>query len=303
MSFELLESVLDKGFSSRTVSPYNEILAFEQLYSMKGSSAKKIAEQTVIAGKLPSEVLKDLTGFFDEPIKTDISAALDKRIGSFSALINLTPSWPKKLIASARPTPVLYYKGDIGLLESKSVSIVGARKASAEGISRAFKLARTLASEKITVVTGLANGIDTAALKGAIKAEGRMIGVIGTPIDEYYPKENRELQDYVASRQLLLSQVPFYKYSVQPFSTKRHYFPERNELMAAVSDATVIVEASDTSGSLSQARACLKQGRPLFITRSCAQNSSITWPSRFIGKEGVYVLDDVEQIVKAIKCR
>lgn len=87
-----------------------------------------------------------------------------------------------------------------------------------------------------------------------------MVGVIGTPISESYPKENSELQEEVARCHLLLSQVPFYRYSKQPFATKKFYFPARNVTMAAFSEATVIVEASDTSGSLAGPRVHSRAG-------------------------------------------
>lgn len=178
--------------------------------------------------------------------------------------------------------------------------MVGARKATDDGKARAARIARELTRNGIAVTTGLALGIDTAATRAAMEYGGRVIGVIGTPIDECYPKENRQLQEEVAQNHLLVSQVPLYKYSKQPFKSKKYYFPERNELMAAISDATVIVEASDTSGTLTQARACLHQGRPLFIMRSCVEDSRVTWPARYINDENVYVLDSVDQLMECV---
>ena len=125
------------------------------------------------------------------------------------------------------------------------------------------------------------------------------IGVIGTPIDECYPKENRELAEAMIDEEgcLIVSQVPFYRYSVQPFKTKRYYFPERNELMAAISDATIIVEASDTSGTLTQARACEHQGRPLFIMRSCYEDRSLEWPRKWAARSKVFVVDCIDDVL------
>jgi len=251
---------------------------------------------------LPSEALYEECGILgpSEERMREIARFLEGRLGSFSVVVNNTPSWPHKLADSERPTPLIYYRGDIGLVETQGVSVVGARKASEAGRLRARRIARELAEAGVTVVTGLAAGIDTAATESAIKAGGKVTGVIGTPIDEAYPKENRELQEKVARRHLLISQVPFFRYSQEAFKEHRYHFPERNELMAAVSDATVIVEASDTSGTLTQARACLHQGRPLLIMRSCTEAPGVTWPNRFVGKEGVHVIDNTEQVLEAI---
>ncbi len=176
---------------------------------------------------------------------------------------------------------------------------MGARKASDAGKARAARLARILAENGIAVVSGLATGIDTAALESAVRNEGKVVAVIGTPIDECYPKDNAFLQSRIGLQHLLVSQVPFYRYSVQPFASKKVYFRERNVTMAAISDATVIVEASDTSGSLIQARACIKQGRPLFIMRSCLDNPDVTWPKRFV-EAGAIVLEEPEALLERL---
>lgn len=140
-------------------------------------------------------------------------------------------------------------------------------------------------------MSGLARGADTAALKGALRGCGEVVAVIGTPIDEYYPKENRKLQEEIARRHLLLSQVPFFRYAQEPFQAKKRYFPERNATMAAVSDATIIVEAGETSGTLTQARACIAQGRKLLILESCFRKPGLTWPRQFVARGAIRVAD------------
>lgn len=287
-------------FGQVAISPYNELIAYEFLYSRKGASLKKIVEETVNVQKLPSEAFYEQFGMVAPSDLEDVERCVESKLGSFSIAINNTPSWPDKLKDSARPTPVLYYRGDIGLMEAPNVSVVGARKASDQGKRRAALLAKQLVARDVVITTGLALGVDAAAARSALDHGGRTIGVIGTPVDQHYPKENVQLQDTVAHEHLLVSQVPFFRYANQPFKTKRYYFPERNELMAAISDATVIVEASDTSGTLTQAKACLHQGRPLFIMRSCAESDEVTWPSKFLSCEGVFVLDDVAQIIDVL---
>lgn len=296
------QAILD-ALKNVAVSPYNEMLAFELLYSDPDSSLKKIAHKTVLANKLPTAVAKDEYGMIVPDEYRRIEAYLANKVGSFGIAVNSTTMWPSKLIDSENPTPILYYRGDLGLIESRSVSIVGSRKASDDGLRRARRMARELASGGITIVSGLARGVDTEAMASAIAAGGKVIGVIGTPIDESYPKENEHLQATVALQHLLVSQVPFYRYANQPFETKRYYFPQRNELMAAISDGTIIIEASDTSGTLSQARACLHQGRPLFILKSCLEAKDITWPKKWADKEGVYVVDSSETVIDVIENR
>lgn len=296
MSPEALRDMLMKS----TVSPYSETLAFELLYAEEGASLKKITEKTSLVNKLPSQAVEEHYGMLMPDYFTDIEQLIDSKLGRLSVAINNTPTWPEKLADSARPTPLFYYYGEIGLLESKSISIVGSRKSSQQGLARAAKMARELAARNITIVSGLAKGIDTAAMTSVLNSGGRVIGVIGTPIDECYPSENRELQGMVAKNHLLVSQVPFYRYSKQPFKTRRFYFPERNELMAAISDATIIIEASDTSGTLTQARACMHQGRKLFILKSCYENKNVTWPSKWAERENVYVVDSSESVVSIL---
>jgi DNA processing protein len=151
----------------------------------------------------------------------------------------------------------------------------------------------------VTVVSGLAAGIDTAAHAGALMAGGRSFAVIGTPISECYPKQNLRLQEYLASTQLVVSPVPFVRYSKQGPRLNRFFFPERNKVMSALTEATVIVEASETSGTLVQARAALDQGRKLFIMDNCFERTDITWPRRFL-ERGAIRLSEFEQLTDVL---
>jgi DNA processing protein len=171
----------------------------------------------------------------------------------------------------------LYLLGDRALLRfGPRVSIVGSRKASAEGLRRARQLANSLAEHQITVVSGLAMGIDRAAHEGAIEAHGRTIAVLGTGLNEYYPKENQALQEEIGRDHLLVSQ----------FAPGHHpmamNFPIRNRTMALITDATVIVEAGQKSGTLHQGWEALRLGRLLFLLESVAENPDLSWPSEMI---------------------
>jgi DNA processing protein len=171
----------------------------------------------------------------------------------------------------------LFLRGDTALLRrSPRVAIVGSRDASVEGLKRARSLAGVLVNHQMIVVSGLAAGIDTAAHRGAIDAGGRTIAVLGTPVDETYPRENAELQHFIASEHLVASQFPMGQ------TTTPKSFPMRNRTMALLTDATVIVEASEKSGTVHQGWEALRLGRKLFLLDSVANNSTLSWPREMI---------------------
>jgi DNA protecting protein DprA len=195
--------------------------------------------------------------------------------------------------ASGREATV-FYSGDLELLDGPTVSIVGTREVSDAGWKRASQLARDLSKSGVTVVSGLAKGVDTAALTSAISNGGHVVAVIGTPLDKAYPAENASLQQQIYAHHLLLS--PF-KDGERVY---RSNFPARNRVMAALSDATVIIEASDTSGTLHQAAECVRLGRWLFIAKSVVDDPNLTWPTRFLGQSRVRVLESTADLIDAI---
>jgi DNA processing protein len=192
------------------------------------------------------------------------------------------------------PDVTVFYVGNLDLLKRPAVSIVGAREATDDGCQRAARLARELALAGVTVVSGLARGIDTAALLSTIEHRGETAAVIGTPLDKAYPAENTELQEAIYRDHLLLSPFPI---GERVFPSN---FPKRNRVMAALTDASVIVEASDTSGSLHQAAECQRLGRWLFIMKSVVDNPKLTWPKKFVGKEHVAVLTTTADILNVV---
>jgi DNA processing protein len=189
----------------------------------------------------------------------------------------------------------LYYQGWWDLVDTPSVAVVGTRTPSPEGIARTKRLVKKLVEDKWTIVSGLARGVDTVAHKTAIECEGWTIAVIGTPLNVRYPSENAELQDLIAQKYLLVSQVPVCRYKETIPTANRFFFPERNITMSALTEATIIVEAGDTSGTLVQARHALKQGKKLFILDSNFQNSSLTWPRR-LEEQGAIRVREYEDI-------
>lgn len=191
----------------------------------------------------------------------------------------------------------IYYAGNLEILSNPAVSIVGTRNVTQDGASRANKLAKQLVKAGVSVVSGLAKGVDAVALNGALGAGGRVAAVIGTPINKAYPAENSDLHRAIYEDHLLLT--PF----AVGEATFKSNFPKRNRVMAAITDATVIVEASDTSGTLHQAKECGRLNRWLFIMKSVVDDKSLHWPSRFLGDSNVRILTDTADLLEAIRGR
>ncbi|HZI05182.1 MAG TPA: DNA-processing protein DprA, partial [Archangium sp.] len=185
--------------------------------------------------------------------------------------------------------------GDLQLVRRPCVAVVGTRNVSPEGAARARRLARELVAAGVVVVSGLAKGVDTEALTAAIEAGGKVVAVIGTPLEQAYPAENKRLQETIYREHLLVSQFPAGSRTFQA------NFPLRNRTMATISDATVIIEAGETSGTLHQAVACNRLGRWLFITRAVAEDTRLTWPATFLSQKNARVLTATEDVVSILK--
>lgn len=283
----------------RPIQPLKEIAAYEALWNDKKASYKYFSELfSQNPGARPSDFLEsEIPEDFFEKIKTLV---VHNSFGyKTNLLINGTFDFPVKLKDAKEPVEILYYTGNLDYLSTRAVSVVGTRNPTDAGLKRTNRLVKLLVADDFTIMSGLARGIDTAAHKMAISCEGRTIAVIGTPLDQVYPKENKDLQDYIARHHLLVSQVPFFRYRQQGIIGNRLFFPERNKTMSALSEATIIVEAGETSGTLVQARAALQQGRKLFILDSCFENKSITWPAKFLklGAIRVKEYDDIRNVL------
>jgi DNA processing protein len=210
--------------------------------------------------------------------------------------------YPDSLRQFHKYPEVFYSKGDIDLLTTPSISIVGTRKPSKKGFELASNLSELLCGEGITIVSGLAEGIDIAAQSTAIRQKGNTIAVIGTPIDQYYPKQHKPFQDFIAENHLLISQVSFLQYENEPFQSHRNHFPERNILMAAIADATIIMEAGETSGTRTQAEACLKNNKPLFIHQNLLDvQPNMKWVEKLLQKGARIISADYSDLISAAR--
>lgn len=193
----------------------------------------------------------------------------------------------------ARSMPI-YYAGDLGLVERPAIAVIGTRDVSDVGRRRANRFARELIEAGIVVVSGLAAGVDTQALASAIDNGGRVIAVIGTPLDKAYPAQNALLQERIYREHLLVSQ---FAPGERTFPSN---FPARNRTMAAISDASVIIEASETSGTLHQATECVKLGRWLAISKGVVEDRRLSWPAKFLDYPKCIVLEDTAQLLSKV---
>jgi DNA processing protein len=189
-----------------------------------------------------------------------------------------------------------FFDGDISLLtQGIKVAVVGSRKPSDEGIIRARSITKKLVELGITVVSGLAEGIDTVAHLTTISLNGKTIAFLGTPLNISYPKSNEKLLTIIKSNHLAISQFP-YGYPIM-----KQNFPDRNRTMALFSDATVIVEASENSGTRHQGWEALRLGRSVFIMENVIKNPSVSWAKEML-KYGAQILkkDNLSLVLEEI---
>ncbi len=201
----------------------------------------------------------------------------------------LDPGYPANLRLIPNLPPFLFYRGELSDDDVRSVAVVGTRNASEAGMRRADNMSRLLAAQDVTVVSGLAKGIDTTVHRAAVEAGGRTIAVLGTGITRCYPAENRDLAEVVVASGALVSQ--FWPSS----APSRYTFPRRNVVMSGISQGTVVIEASRTSGAKMQARLALEHGKKVFLIRSLV--TSQPWARTYVDNRGAVEVSDVEDVI------
>ena len=181
--------------------------------------------------------------------------------------------YPELLANIPEPPQLLYYRGDIRILSNKCVSVAGSRRASPEGICAAEVIGKRLAECGATVVSGLAEGADAAAHRGALSAGGHTVAVLANGMDRYYPAVNKDLQREIEANGLLITEYD------DSIPAKRFHFPRRNRIISGLSEVTVITEAALRSGSLITAEAAAEQGRAVYavagnFTKECCAGTN-----------------------------
>jgi len=248
--------------------------------------------------RAPADAIASLPGFArvaeriagsrdEEALDQELARA--KRAGIRIVTI-LDPDFPVSLREIEAPPAVVYLQGESAFDAARTIAVVGTRKSSRYGRAVAERLAQDLARAGITVASGLAVGIDSAAHRGALKGQGTTIAVLGSGLFRLYPALNRALAQEVARHGLLVSEYPL------DMPPAKWTFPQRNRILSGLSRGVVVVEAPEKSGALITARLALEQGREVFAVPGNVTSAGSAGPNRLI-RDGAKLVEDVRDIL------
>lgn len=267
-------------------SPRIGPVTFAQLIARYGNPAAAIDALPMLAargGGKPAQIA--------DPRAIEREIAAVERLGARYLLLGHA-DYPALLAETESAPPALIVRGDAGLLSRTSVAIVGARNASAAACRFARELAHALGARGVTVVSGLARGIDTAAHHGSL--ESGTVGVIASGIDIGFPPENRELQERVAMQGLLLAEQPP---GTEPLA---RFFPSRNRIIAGATLGTVVVEAAPRSGSLITARLAGEAGREVMAVPGSPLDPRAQGCNLLI-RDGAILVQNADDVIEAVR--
>ncbi|MDX2160667.1 MAG: DNA-processing protein DprA [bacterium] len=212
-----------------------------------------------------------------------------------SVLIRTAPDYPLMLQHIADPPPLLYMRGQFTTADTKALAIVGTRKATRYGLDAAYRLAHELAAQGVTIVSGLAQGIDAAAHQGALDAGGRTIAVLGNGIDAVYPREHHALAARIAGQGTVQAGAIISEFPIGSRPEARH-FPRRNRVISGLSLGVLIVEAPEKSGALITATTALDQGRDVFAVPGSIFSAASAGTHRLI-QDGAKLVTNARDIL------
>jgi DNA processing protein len=227
-----------------------------------------------------------------------VARAVDRALGWLAqpgrAIVTLSDAaYPRLLLEIADPPPLLYCHGRTELLNQPALAVVGSRNATTQGASNAEQFARSFSAAGLTIVSGLAQGIDTAAHLGGLAAEGSTIAVLGTGVDNPYPAVNAPLAAQIAERGLLVSEFAL--------GTKAlaYNFPRRNRLISGLAQGCLVIEAALASGSLITARSAAEQGREVFAVPGSI-HSPLSKGCHSLIKSGAKLVESAEDVLSEL---
>lgn len=258
----------------------------------EAGSARAVLESEVAPGAGQATMLAPDARQLDDVIGNAADELSRWEARGMSLLTVLDPEYPENLRAVHDRPPLIFVAGRLEPRDRRAVAVVGARQASPEGTALARAIAERLVASRYTVVSGLATGIDTAAHTAVLACGGRTVAVIGTGLARCYPAENAALQRRIASEGAVISQF----WPEAPPS--RRSFPMRNAVMSGLALATVVVEASERSGSSMQTRLALAQGRPVLLPNSLLVQR---WARACAERPGTYVFSSPSQVIAVIE--
>jgi DNA processing protein len=263
--------------------------SYADLVEEAGSALSVLEDEVTADGEQTTLFAGDCA----EPLTAARAEIASWEAAGFQLLTILDSDYPENLRAVYDRPPLVFLAGRFLPADARAVAVVGARKPSPRAIRAASDIARHLVSRRFTVVSGLATGVDTAAHRAALAAAGRTVAVIGTGLSRAYPPANAALQRQVADEGAVISQF----WPDAPPS--RRSFPMRNAVMSGLALATVVVEASQTSGARLQARLALAHGRPVFLMQTLVDEQP--WAREFAHRPGTYVVRAPADISSAIE--
>lgn len=228
---------------------------------------------------------------FDGKARAAAEAELKRAAAENAAIVSFDcPEYPERLKEIFDPPPVLWVRGDAGLLSRSSIAVVGTRRPTPYGSGVAEMLSRDLAARKLLIVSGMARGIDTCAHKGALAARMPTVAVWGTGIDVVYPKENRKLaEEILAAGGTIVSEVP-----MGTFPAPQN-FPRRNRIISGLSIGVLVVEAAENSGTRVTARCAADQNRDLYAVPGNVTSKG-SWTPNTLIKQGAKLVATWEDI-------
>ena len=254
--------------------------------------------------RVPEKIARILSAPIAPDIQTHIEQTLAWAAQEKNHVITLADtSYPQALLRIADPPALLYAKGNSALLNKPAIAIVGSRNASAQGMLNADRFAQNLSDAGLTVVSGLALGIDTGAHTGALQSAkaaskaaniGSSIAVVGTGLDIVYPAANRALAHQLADVGCIISEYPLGTPAIA------HNFPRRNRIISGLSLGVLVVEAAAQSGSLITARSALEQGREVFAIPGSIHSPLAKGCHQLI-RQGAKLVESAQDILEELR--